>query len=195
LERLLEVRPPPPAEDFAPFWRSRLERASSIDPQPRLSRSDTSGRGFRVFDLTYDSTDSFEIHGWLLQPESSAPTRGFVMGHGYGGIEGPDFDLPFDDAVYVFPCFRGLSRSRRPPISDNPVWHVLHDIDKPERYILGGCVEDLWLAVSSLLLLYPALHGHVGYMGISFGGGIGAMAMPWDPRIGRVHLNVPSFGY
>ena len=31
-------------------------------------------------------------------------------------------------------------------------------------------------------------------MGISFGGGIGALAMPWDQRIKRGHFNVPTFG-
>ncbi len=32
-------------------------------------------------------------------------------------------------------------------------------------------------------------------MGISFGGGVGALAMPWDSRLERVHLNVPTFGH
>ena len=36
--------------------------------------------------------------------------------------------------------------------------------------------------------------GHVAYLGISFGGGIGALALPWDRRIQRAHFNVPSFG-
>lgn len=58
----------------------------------------------------------------------------------------------------------------------------------------GGCVDDLWLAVSAMLLLFPATCGHIGYAGMSFGGGIGAMALPWEPRIQRAHLNVPSFG-
>jgi len=32
-------------------------------------------------------------------------------------------------------------------------------------------------------------------MGISFGGGIGALAVPWEPRIAPGHLNVPTFGH
>jgi cephalosporin-C deacetylase len=70
----------------------------------------------------------------------------------------------------------------------------LHDIDKPQQYIIGGCVDDLWLAVSSMQMLFPATKGHIGYSGISFGGGIGALALPWEPRIQRAHLNVPTFG-
>ena len=34
----------------------------------------------------------------------------------------------------------------------------------------------------------------MAYLGISFGGGIGALALPWEPRIQRAHFNVPSFG-
>jgi cephalosporin-C deacetylase len=71
---------------------------------------------------------------------------------------------------------------------------VLTGIDKPDRYILGGCVEDLWLAVSVLTALYPGLDGRIGYSGASFGGGIGALALPFDKRIDRGHLIVPTFG-
>ncbi len=60
---------------------------------------------------------------------------------------------------------------------------------------LGGCVEDLWLAVSTLLELFPEVAGQVAYSGISFGGGIGALAVPWDARVGRLHLHVPTFGH
>jgi hypothetical protein len=44
-------------------------------------------------------------------------------------------------------------------------------------------------------LLYPWLQNRIGYMGISFGGGIGALALPWEPRIALGHLNVPTFGH
>ena len=72
---------------------------------------------------------------------------------------GPDLDLPVSRTALLFPCFRGLSRSARPPVSQDPNWHVLHDLDKRDRYIIGGCVDDLWLAVSVLLILYPWLMG------------------------------------
>ncbi len=120
--------------------------------------------------------------------------RGLVVGHGYGGRDRPEFDLPVKETAVLFPCCRGLSLSARPPISQNPSWHVLHDIDKPKSYIIGGCVEDIWLAVSTLVALYPWLSGHIGYSGISFGGGVGAMAIAYDERIDRGHLALPSFG-
>ena len=140
-------------------------------------------------------SDDFAIGGWLLTPRHHPIRRGLVIGHGYGGREGPDADLPLQDAAYLFPCFRGLSRSRRPEISDNPAFHVLHDIQDRGRYILGGCMEDLWTGVSTLLRLFPHIEGRIGYMGISFGGGIGALALAWEDRVARGHLNVPTFGH
>jgi cephalosporin-C deacetylase len=194
LETLLNVTCLKEPEDFESFWKNRLERALEISPYPRLTEICRSHAGFHVHDVRYASTDGFLIGGWLLTPREGNVQRGLVVGHGYGGRDSPDFHLPVSNAAVLFPCFRGLSRSRRPEISDNPAFHVLHDIDRPDRYILGGCVEDLWLAVSSLLDLFPQIEGHIGYMGTSFGGGIGAMALAWDRRMQRAHLNVPSFG-
>jgi cephalosporin-C deacetylase len=195
LDQLLQVVPPPPPDDFVPFWQTRFQRALSLDPRQRLRRCHCLHPDFDCYELYYRSTDAFDIGGWALIPKHQPVTRGVIVGHGYGGREGPDFHLPIPNAALLFPCFRGLSRSRRWPISENPAFHVLHDIDRKDRYILGGCVEDLWLAVSALLALFPSVDGHVGYLGISFGGGIGALALPWDGRIQRAHFNVPSFGH
>jgi cephalosporin-C deacetylase len=49
--------------------------------------------------------------------------------------------------------------------------------------------------VTALLELFPETAGRIGYMGVSFGGGIGALALPWDRRIHLAHLNVPTFGH
>ncbi|MCF7985328.1 MAG: acetylxylan esterase [Thiohalocapsa sp.] len=195
LDALLRIEPPPAPADFAANWQQRYRAALHVDPAPQLSRSADDRPGFVVHELAYSSTDDFPIRGWLLVPERKIPTRALIYGHGYGGIERPDFTLPYDDAVYVIPCFRGLCRSARAPISTDPWWHVLHDIDKPDRYILRGCVEDIWTAVSALLCLYPWLAGRIGYLGISFGGGVGALALAFEPRIARGHLNVPTFGH
>lgn len=194
LGRLLQVGAPEPPADFQAFWENRYRSALEVRPEPRLATHDLGHPEFLVHDLAYRSTGGFQIGGWLLAPRHGRVRRGIVAGHGYGGREAPDFDLPVADAAFLFPCFRGLSRSRGGGISDNPLWHVLHDIDQRDRYIIGGCVEDLWLAVSALLELFPETAGHVGYLGISFGGGIGALGCPWDERIHIAHFNVPTFG-
>ena len=194
LEQLRAMRPPVAWPGFAAFWRARYDHALGLDTAPRLSAGNAEHPGWLVQDITYTSTDGSQIGGWLLLPAGEKIRRGLVVGHGYGGREQPDFDLPVADTAILFPCFRGLSRSRHKPISQDPAWHVLHDIDKIDRYILGGCVEDLWTGVSVLTQLYPQLDGKIGYSGVSFGGGIGALAIPFDPRIDRGQLTVPTFG-
>lgn len=195
LNQLLAVDAPPEPRGFAEFWRSPYRDAMQVLPAPQLSNVDDSHPFYRCYDLKYQSTEGFVIGGWFLQPKHSAIKRGVIVGHGYGGREAPDFDLPIADAALLFPCFRGLSRSRRWPVSDNPAYHVLHDIDKRDQYILGKCAADLWLAVSALLALAPEASGHIAYMGISFGGGIGALALPWERRVQRAHFMPPTSSF
>ncbi|OWV86484.1 deacetylase [Rhizobium sp. N122] len=195
LEDLLAIEPPEEPDGFDAFWQARYRKALTVDPQPVLSRSELTHPDWQVLDLVYRSTDAFRIGGWLMLPRQGEVRRGLVVSHGYGGRDRPDFDLPVKDTALIFPCCRGLSLSAHPPISQNPSWHVLHDIDKKDSYIIGGRVEDIWLAVSTLAALYPWLSRHVGYSGISFGGGVGAMAIAYDDRIDRGHLALPSFGH
>ncbi|MBS7541293.1 acetylxylan esterase [Ancylobacter lacus] len=194
LDALRAVQPPEAPPDFDAFWKGRHTRARAVDPHPVMSRSRLDHPDWHVFDISYRSTGGFTIRGWMLLPRAGEVQRGLVVGHGYGGRTAPDFDLPVENTALLFPCFRGLSLSAAPPISSDPAWHVLHDIDKPDAYIIGGCVEDLWIAVSTLLVLYPWLDGRIGYSGISFGGGIGAFGCAFDPRIRRGHLALPTFG-
>jgi cephalosporin-C deacetylase len=194
LEKLLQVQPPPVPADFEAFWKHRYELAMNVDPEPQVHRGTPTTDG-SIHDIRYHSTGDFRIGGWLSLPRNGLVERGVVVGHGYGGRNAPDLNLPLEQTAVLFPCFRGLSRSARAPISQDPDWHVLHDIQDPEHYILGGCVEDLWLGVSTLLTLYPWLENRIGYMGTSFGGGIGALGIPWDSRIARGHLCLPTFGH
>jgi cephalosporin-C deacetylase len=195
LTQLLAVSPPKEPYGFDEFWQTRYQKALTVDPQPTTKIINENERGWRVFEINYLSTDNFPVRGWLLLPNTGVIKRGFIIGHGYGGRNAPDFHLPFNDAALLFPCFRGLGLSAHPAISPEPHWHVLHDINRVDRYILGGCVEDTWLAVSAMLQLFPHLAGHLGYLGISFSGGIGALALPWEQRITRGHLNLPTFGH
>jgi cephalosporin-C deacetylase len=193
-EDLLRVRAPEPPADFECFWRARHERAMRIAPRPKLRDTGLDLAAWRVFEISYSSTDRVRVKGWLLLPRDAAPRRGFVVGHGYTGRDAPDAHLPFTDAALLFFCARGLGKTHHGTISSDPMWHVLHDIHDRNRYVIGGCVEDLWQGVSALLRMCPEVAGHVGYLGVSFSGGVGALALPWDDRIQRAHLNVPTFG-
>lgn len=195
LAQLLAVAAPKEARHFDAFWQARYQKALTRSANPQYKIICENQQGWRVFEIGYTSTDNFPIHGWLLLPSTGEVKRGFVIGHGYGGRDAPDFHLPFHDAALLFPCFRGLGMSATPTISSEPCWHVLHDIHQRDHYILGGCVEDVWLGVTALLQLFPQLAGHLGYLGISFGGGIGALALAWEKRIARGHLNLPTFGH
>lgn len=195
LSQLLALEAPEPPADFADFWRARHAVASLVEPQPRVEPTGRVLAGHAVYNLTYVSTGDVKISGWLLAPEGKRVTRGVVVGHGYGGHDGPEEPLDLEGTAWLYPCFRGLGRSRVKGLSANPALHVLHDIQDKNRYVIGGCVEDLWLAVSALLSLYPQISGRVAYMGISLGGGLGALATPWDTRIDHVFLHVPTFGH
>lgn len=195
LDELLQIRRPVAPEDFAEFWRARLIKTLSIAPHPTMQDLGVTRDNLRVFEIQFRSTNHAIIRGWLCLPASGQIKRGFVIGHGYAGREEPDFDLPFNhDSALLFLCCRGISKSPFETVSSQPQWHVLHDIDKPKRYILRGCVEDTWAAISCLLRLFPNLAGHIGLLGISFSGGIGMLAAAFDQRIKKAHFNVPSFG-
>jgi cephalosporin-C deacetylase len=193
-EDLLQVPYPEIPSDYVPFWQGLYQSALDIKPKAKIKDRGISSNGFRVFDVYYRSTNFARIGGWLLLPEKSSPKRGFIVGHGYGGRDAPDLHLPFKDAAILFPCFRGLGRSLNHPISRDSWYHVLHDIDKPRRYVHGGCAQDIWCGVTVLLRMFPELEDHLGYLGISFGGGIGAMAVAMEKRFKKAHFNVPSFG-
>ena len=194
LADLLQFGAPEAPPDYAAFWQERYKMALAVDPLSTLRDTGKDHGRWRIHDFSYVSTGGTEIRGWALLPRAGDVRRAFVIGHGYAGRSGPDFDWEFENTALFFPCARGLGRSGSQSISSETRWHVLHDIQSRSRYVLGGCVEDVWVGATAVLGLLPQAGGHLGFIGSSFGGGIGAMAVGWDGRFRRAHLSVPTFG-
>ena len=192
--QLLQVPAPQEPAGFIPFWQERYHQVTQYIPELSLTDTGKVENGFRIHSFAFISSQSTPIKGWLLIPENTPARRGMIVGHGYGGSDDPFTSLPFTDAIIMQPSFRGLGLSACQGISSLPQWHVLHNIQDFREYVLGYCVEDLWLAVSAFLNHFPQLNQHLGYLGISFSGGVGALALPFEHRIQRAHVNVPTFG-
>ncbi|MDB6095499.1 MAG: Acetyl xylan esterase [Verrucomicrobia bacterium] len=189
------VAGPPEPADFADFWRGTFEEAARVPLDLALAPSALRLPNAAVFDISFNALGGARIHGWLTRPETGPITRGLVIGHGYGSREEPDEWLPAPQAAAIFPCARGLSRSAGPAFPSTVAAHVLHGITARGTYIHRGCAADLWAAASALLEVVPAARRQLDYVGSSFGGGIGALALPWDARFQKAHLGVPSFGH
>jgi cephalosporin-C deacetylase len=196
LPALLNISAPEEPADFAEFWRALHARARNVTVASTLWEVASPQPQTRVFEIEFTSLNGVRIGGWLTHPRDEQIERGVVVGHGYGGRESPEFHFPLPRAAMIFPCARGISRSACAELSSNPLRHVLHGIRQRETYILGGCAADtVWCAASALLDRFPLAAQRLEYLGISFGGGVGALALPWDERFHRAHLNVPSFGH
>jgi len=193
LESLQRLAPPPSPLDFDAFWTATYEEAGAVPL--RLSRRpvDSPWPELEVHEIEYDSLGGVRIGAWLTLPRGRRINRGVVVGHGYGGRAAPTADVS-GPAAAIFPCARGLSRSKHGTIPDSASAHVLHGIESRWTYVHRGCVADYWTALRALLEVVPAACGCLDYMGMSFGGGIGAMLAPWEKRLRRAFLDVPSFG-
>jgi len=192
---LLQVQPPTPPDGFDDFWRKRYSRALQVQPKIQFRSTGRSIEGFEQFDLRFFSSGGVRIGGWMTVPTDHAVRRAFIVGHGYGGCPEPTNRVPIKDAAYFWPCLRGLGRSFMEGVPQDPYYHVLYDIDKPEKYIIGGCVDDVWVCVSAIQKIFPAVKNRIGLMGISFSGGVGTLAAAWDERISQAHFQVPTFGH
>lgn len=189
---LRAVRPVPAPPGFAALWRRWRSEAAAIDAAP-VALSTTEEQGRRVSVVEHSGVDGVRLRAWVVQPLSGPARAGVVHGHGYGGRDAVDLARVPDDVAAIYPVARGLGTLNAGIGAPEPTpEHVLAGIDDPERYVLGLCARDLWLAADALIALVGDLPLY--YVGESFGGGIGALALPWDDRFVGATLIVPSFG-
>ncbi len=195
LADLLRVGSPEPPGDFDAFWQDTFREAMTVDPA--VTTRDVTPPGLdhlEVMEIEYTGLDGFRVGGWVTRPREAAPQRAIVVGHGYDGRGAPEAAIPGPPTVAIFPCARGFHRSARPDLPSEAGVHVVHGIHTRETYLNRFCVADLWSAASAVLSLHPQFAGRLDYMGASFGGGLGALMLPWDHRFRRAYLEVPTFG-
>lgn len=193
-DSLIQTDASVPPEDFADFWQQKYQQALQVNTSLNIQDTGRIINHWRIFDCYYESTDDVRIGGWLLLPEKGEVNGAIVWAHGYAGVEDPDSSWKLKNTALLIPCVRGISRSEHEMISSEPYWHVLHNIQNKEQYILGGCVQDLWCGISALLTLFPNLKKQIGLIGSSLGGGLSIFAAAFDNRITRCHFHVPTFG-
>lgn len=191
-------------EGFVAFWQKTYAEAMAAPLNWTLRPSQSAGNETtEVFDIEFDSLfrPGYRVGGWLTRPRGRAATAGAVVTHGYGGRDDVDINPPFPaGTATIQPVLTGLpTRSIGPDqkfgAGRAQPFHVLAGIDNRDGYIHRFCVMDVWRAASVLhKVLSETSAAPLYYMGGSFGGGIGAMALAWDKRFCRGHLGVPSFG-
>jgi len=193
VEQMLQLQPPPEPEGFAAFWRDTFQQTLATPLDLQSTEIQSNNERFSARQLSFRSFGGRRIGGWITAPLDKEPERFVVVGHGY-------YHKPFTDAAYdrnavaLSLCCRGLGISAGDDIPTDTKEHVLHGIESKETYVHRGCIADTWAATSALLALYPKAAGKIEYHGGSFGGGIGAAALPWDERFIFGGLVVPSFG-
>lgn len=189
--QLLAVTPPdtePP--DFAEFWRATYAETLALRSAPEVRRIWSPDPETEVFEVRFEALGKARLGAFVSRPQDSR--GGLVVGHGYGVFAAPELRRHL---TVIVPCIRGFGLSTAPEFPWRSSQHVLCGIQSRETYILRGAVADLWRAASVLLELYPDTATNLVYSGGSFGGGLGALALPWDPRLRAGYLDVPTFGH
>lgn len=193
LDTLLAVEPVAPPAGFAELWRGWYAEALAVPAEPMLSPLPQVG-GREIYEVEHAVSGGLRLRGWIAMPVGGRPPRiGIVHGHGYGGRDSVDFSRVPDDAAVIFALARGqgvLNAGVGAPLPEDG--HVLYGIESVDEYVLGRCAVDLWHAASALVDVVGELPLY--YIGESFGGGVGALALPWDARFIGATLVVPSFG-
>lgn len=192
-EALRAIAPPRGPPDFDDFWRATW-RATKAGPLS-LTKTElpSASPAHRLWEVHYQTLAGVKAGAWLVLPKDRPVRMAAVMGHGYGADIAPIY---FNrDAALLFSCAPGFHLSAQPGLPDNVAEHVVHGLASRETYLLRHCVANLWSAARAMEELVPVAHDLLVYMGGSFGGGLGALALPWEPLYRRGHLTVPTFGH
>ncbi|GAA2222182.1 acetylxylan esterase [Promicromonospora sukumoe] len=198
-DALLAVEPADEPDGYAALWRSWSARAREVAPEVVLEPVGRRG-AHDVSVATFTADGGLRLRAWVALPAGVEPRVGVVHSHGYGGRDAPGFERVPRDAAVIFPVARGLGAlNTGVGAPDTSALHVLHGIGSVETYTVGRSAVDLWHAASALLDVLGRRDPALGdlplyFVGTSFGGGIGALAVPWDDRFVGATFEVPTFG-
>ena len=191
-EQLLEIKGEAPVPGFAEFWQEQYKRAVNSKLDYRVEEEVWSPcPSVRIYRVSFVSCDGFRIGMWVSRPERSC--GGHIVMHGYSNDVRPWVkpDLQLTAAV---PCVPGLGISMCKEVPWQLQHHAAYGFEDPEKYVLVSGVRNIWTAVSILIDMFPDVKDNISCSGGSLGGGMGALAVPWDPRIKAAELNVPTLG-
>lgn len=195
-EELLKINPPDTEpEDYEDFWRDTYAEAEKIPLNLTKRTLWSPEKDIEVYEISFNSWDGIRTGAWVVLPHGREIKGGIIFGHGYGGRAWFDLDWTKEGFACVFVCIRGFNLSSNETIPWNSKWHVVHNIDSVEKYVLRGSTVDIWKAADALLEMCPGANINLNYDGGSFGGGMGALALAWDRRFKAAHLGVPTFGH
>lgn len=197
LAGLRAITPPDEVPGFAAFWRQTYEQTMATPLRLEVGEVVAMGGGgeevCRV--VRFDTLGGHRVGAWWTMPADGVIDAGVVAGHGYGGRSGPGGDWAPPRAAGIAPCAPGFDLSAHPDLPSTSDLHVVHGIASRDTYLIRACVAATWSAASALLALAPAAGRRLWYVGGSFGGGLGALTLPWDDRFARACLIVPTFGH
>ncbi len=196
LQALRAVPPPPAPHDFEAFWRDTHDRCRDTPLSLQRLPSQHQHPDFETFEIRFDTLGYTGVGAWVVIPHHNVDTSSVVVaGHGYGGRAAPDYArVCRARAPWIFPCAPGFHLSARDDFRhEHGQTHVTVGIQSRETYILRACVATFWSTLDAAQLLFPDARDFV-YIGGSFGGGLGALMLPWEPRYSRAVLDVPTFG-
>lgn len=192
------MTPPTPAPEpdgFDEFWRRTFDEFGVGPVAWRMTRELEATPTHEVSEITFVSSAGEPAAAFVMIPHAGTDVRrGLVIGHGYGGREAPDVDTVPAEAAAIFPLAPGLHPTIPSRFPTDAAAHVLAGIAHRDTYSHRFAAADIWRAATVLLDMAPDAATALDYTGGSFGGGIGAIALPWDARFRRASLDVPSFG-
>ena len=192
---LTPLAPPPEPEDFDGFWQATFQEFGAGPVAWEVAQEHAATATHRVTEIRFRSSAGEDATAFAMLPHAVTDIRcGLVVGHGYGGRTGPDVERVPAHTAAIFPVAPGTHVGTASRFPASPDEHVLAGIAHRDTYSHRFSAADIWRAATILLDMAPSAAGSLDFSGGSFGGGIGALALPWDDRFRRAALDVPSFG-